>query len=160
MQELIKKVEQWAQDKGILEKGNPVKQALKTLEETTELLAAVVDDDREALIDAIGDVVVTLIIQYKMQNGWPDIKLNALSKELTYPLYYARSCVEYAANLVTDVKNDNGQYAYNTTTGIIEYINMICVAEYLSIKDCLQSAYDVISKRNGKMVNGQFVKEA
>lgn len=29
----------------------------------------------------------------------------------------------------------------------------------LDIEDCLQSAYDVISKRTGKMVNGQFVKD-
>jgi len=25
--------------------------------------------------------------------------------------------------------------------------------------DCLQAAYDVIKKRTGKMVNGQFVKD-
>lgn len=29
----------------------------------------------------------------------------------------------------------------------------------LSLIDCLQSAYDVISKRKGKMINGQFVKD-
>lgn len=29
----------------------------------------------------------------------------------------------------------------------------------LDIEDCLQSAYDVISKRTGKMVNGIFVKD-
>lgn len=29
----------------------------------------------------------------------------------------------------------------------------------LDIEDCLQSAYDVISKRTGKMVNGTFVKD-
>ena len=27
------------------------------------------------------------------------------------------------------------------------------------IEDCLQSAYNVISKRTGKMINGQFVKD-
>lgn len=29
-----------------------------------------------------------------------------------------------------------------------------------SLTECLQSAYDVIKDRRGKMVNGQFVKEA
>lgn len=29
----------------------------------------------------------------------------------------------------------------------------------LDIEDCLQSAYDVISKRTGKMINGTFVKD-
>jgi NTP pyrophosphatase (non-canonical NTP hydrolase) len=31
--------------------------------------------------------------------------------------------------------------------------------ENLDIEDCIQSAYDVIKKRTGKMVNGTFVKE-
>jgi len=30
--------------------------------------------------------------------------------------------------------------------------------EGLKIEDCIQTAYDVISKRQGKMVNGTFVK--
>lgn len=29
----------------------------------------------------------------------------------------------------------------------------------MDIEDCLQSAYDIISKRTGKMINGQFVKD-
>ena len=29
----------------------------------------------------------------------------------------------------------------------------------LSLIDCLESAYNVISKRTGKMINGQFVKD-
>jgi len=29
----------------------------------------------------------------------------------------------------------------------------------LDIEDCIESAYDVISKRKGKMINGTFVKD-
>ena len=29
----------------------------------------------------------------------------------------------------------------------------------VSIEECIQEAYDVISKRTGKMVNGTFVKD-
>ncbi len=38
---------------------------------------------------------------------------------------------------------------------------LILLSELLSLKyeDCVQSAYEVISKRKGTMVNGQFVKE-
>lgn len=65
--ELESAVEQWARDKGILEKGTSMKQAIKTLEETVELMEAVADNDPEAIKDAIGDVVVTLIIQCKLR---------------------------------------------------------------------------------------------
>lgn len=96
--ELLKhEVEKWAQEKGILGSGTPIKQALKTQEEVTELLNAVVDNDRAEIIDAIGDIMVTLIIQAKMQN--------------------------------------------------------------LDLFECLQSAYNIISKRKGIMINGHFVKE-
>ena len=94
---LEKQIEQWAKDKGILDKATPMAQALKTLEETTELLTAINNNDRAEIIDAIGDIMVTLIIQCKMQD--------------------------------------------------------------LSLEECIESAYNVISKRKGKMINGQFVKE-
>ena len=90
-------VEEWALDKGILSKATPMAQALKTLEETTEFCRAVNSNDREEIIDAMGDIMVTLIIQAKMQN--------------------------------------------------------------LNLEECLESAYNVISKRTGKMINGQFVKD-
>ena len=60
-------VEEWADDKGIFEKATPMAQALKTLEETTELCTAINSDDRAEIIDAMGDIMVTLIIQAKMQ---------------------------------------------------------------------------------------------
>ena len=91
-------VEHWAEEKGILAKATPMAQALKTLEETTELCTAINSDDRAEIIDAMGDIMVTLIIQAKMQG--------------------------------------------------------------LKLEDCLESAYNVIAKRTGKMVNGQFVKDA
>ena len=60
-------VESWAQENAILDKATPMAQALKTLEECTELCTAINADDREEVIDAIGDIMVTLIIQAKMQ---------------------------------------------------------------------------------------------
>ena len=52
----------WGERRGIVQNGKPMGQAIKTLEEVTELLDAINKDDREATIDAVGDVVVTLIM--------------------------------------------------------------------------------------------------
>ena len=60
-------VEEWAKDKGIFDKATPMAQALKTLEETTELCTAINNNDPEEIADAMGDIMVTLIIQAKMQ---------------------------------------------------------------------------------------------
>lgn len=87
----------WADQKGILERGTPSAQAWKTVEETHELLQAIEKNDREEIIDALGDILVTIIIQAEMQN--------------------------------------------------------------LDLIHCLGSAYNVISKRTGIMVDGKFVKD-
>lgn len=91
------KIEEWAEDKGILQNGTTMKQAEKTHEEVLELISAIDEDNREEVIDALGDVFVTIIIQARMQK--------------------------------------------------------------LDLLDCLQSAYDVISKRTGKMKEGMFCKD-
>jgi NTP pyrophosphatase (non-canonical NTP hydrolase) len=96
-QELEDSVIAWAAQKGILEKGTPRAQAGKTEEEVQELLDAIDTDNREEIIDALGDILVTIIIQAEMQG--------------------------------------------------------------LKLVDCLESAYNVISKRKGVMKNGQFVKD-
>ena len=112
-QELETKVLEWACDKGILEKATPLAQANKTLEEVEELLEAVNAQEKEhyfftntkgkevvtadEIKDALGDILVTIIIGAKLQG--------------------------------------------------------------LKLEDCLESAYNVISKRTGKMVDGVFVKD-
>jgi NTP pyrophosphatase (non-canonical NTP hydrolase) len=96
-QELEKLVIEWSREKGILQNGTPIAQAHKTWEEVNELEEAIRNDDREEVIDALGDILVTIIIQAEMQG--------------------------------------------------------------LKLTECLESAYNVISKRTGKMVDGQFVKD-
>ena len=88
---------QWADDKGILEKGTKAGQAEKTIEEAQEILTGIARGDIEEVKDGIGDTLVTLIIQAEMHK--------------------------------------------------------------LDILDCLETAYTEIAGRQGKMINGQFVKE-
>lgn len=95
--ELEVRVIEWAAEKGILAKGNPMAQWEKTHEEVLELIAAIVNNDKDEIVDALGDILVTIIIQAELQG--------------------------------------------------------------LRLEECLESAYNVISKRTGKMVNGQFIKD-
>jgi NTP pyrophosphatase (non-canonical NTP hydrolase) len=52
----------WGEDRQIVQNSNPYAQALKTLEEVQELLDAIQAKDREAMIDAYGDILVTLVM--------------------------------------------------------------------------------------------------
>lgn len=50
----------WAQEKGIYDKGDLKTQTIKFYEEAGELAKAVLNDDIEEILDAIGDSIVVL----------------------------------------------------------------------------------------------------
>jgi NTP pyrophosphatase (non-canonical NTP hydrolase) len=52
----------WGEDRHIVQNSTPYAQAIKTLEEAQELLCAIQAKDREAMIDAYGDILVTLVM--------------------------------------------------------------------------------------------------
>lgn len=68
MGDLFDMIVEWADDKGILAKSSPLKQHVKTQEEVNEVLEAVLDGNQDELALEIGDVLVTLTIQAKL-NG-------------------------------------------------------------------------------------------
>jgi phosphoribosyl-ATP pyrophosphohydrolase len=55
-------VVRWGEARGIVQNGTAISQAIKTLEETTELLDALNRKNLADTRDAIGDVVVTLLM--------------------------------------------------------------------------------------------------
>ena len=90
-------IRDWAKERGIYEKGDPKTQFLKLQEEVGELAKAILKDDVEEIVDAIGDCIVVL-------------------------------------------------------TNLSELTNN-------KVEDCINSAYNVIAKRKGSMINGTFVKD-
>jgi NTP pyrophosphatase (non-canonical NTP hydrolase) len=53
-------IRNWAEDKGIYDKGDLKTQTIKFYEEAGELAKAVLNDDTEEILDAIGDSIVVL----------------------------------------------------------------------------------------------------
>ena len=89
-------IREWADERGLYDKGDPKTQYIKLMEETGEIGRAILKNDTDEIIDGIGDAVVVL-------------------------------------------------------TNLAELIGV-------PIEECIQEAYNVISKRKGKMINGTFVK--
>ena len=103
-------IRNWASERGIYEKGDAKTQCIKLFEEVGELSKAILNNDKDEIIDAIGDIVVVL---------------TNLTELL--PLYKD-------GEIIGDI-------------------------EKITIEDCVNSAYKVIAKRKGQMINGTFVKE-
>jgi len=89
-------IREWAEKRGIFDKGDAKTQYVKLMEEAGEVARAILKNDTPEIKDGIGDMVVVL----------------------------------------TNLAHLSG----------------------LTIEECIESAYDVISKRQGSMVNGSFVK--
>ena len=90
-------IRDWANERNIIEKGDAKTQLIKLYEETGELSEAILKNNKEDIIDAIGDSVIVL-------------------------------------------------------TNLAEMAGT-------SIEDCILSAYNEISTRTGRMINGTFVKD-
>ena len=60
--DLEMKVIQWGEARGIVQNSSPAAQAKKTLEELDELYTAIRNNNRDEMIDAYGDILVTLIM--------------------------------------------------------------------------------------------------
>lgn len=52
----------WGEKRGIVQNSTPAAQAIKTQEELDELIDAIRNNDREAMADAYGDILVTLVM--------------------------------------------------------------------------------------------------
>jgi NTP pyrophosphatase (non-canonical NTP hydrolase) len=94
---MFENIRQWAEARGLYDKGNTIIQYVKLQEEAGELAQALLNNDHDEINDAIGDMVVVL----------------------------------------TNLAHLHGTH----------------------IETCIADAYDVISKRKGKMINGTFVKD-
>ena len=60
--ELEMSVLRWGENRGIVQNSSPAAQAIKTQEELDELIDAIRNNDRAAMADAYGDLVVTLVM--------------------------------------------------------------------------------------------------
>lgn len=80
--ELIASVEDWADDRGIVYFSTPKAQLLKAVSELGELCDAEIKDDFWGRMDAVGDVLVCLIIYCKMKEFAVDACLAQAYEEI------------------------------------------------------------------------------
>jgi len=66
-EELQKKVIEWANKRELIQKDNSFKQYAKVIEEVGEIGTAMLKQDKNKVIDGLGDTVVTLIILAEQQ---------------------------------------------------------------------------------------------
>jgi len=96
-----------------------------------------------------------------LENGWPRAQSEKTIEEVNELI----EAVGFQSIGIEEFTNSKGKVV-NTQEEIKDAIGDImvtliiqCEMQDLKLKDCLESAYDVISKRTGRMISGQFVKD-
>lgn len=156
MEELINKVVLWSIDRN-LNTADPNKQRLKLWEEFGELNAAIARDNRDLIQDSIGDMLVVLIIYCQQLNYTSVNRLFEFDIE-NYDFLRkldTSALVDYTAYEILHLRN-----FIQSTNDIVNRLSVIAERYDMELEECLQSAYDEIKDRRGKMVNGVFVKES
>lgn len=140
--ELKVKIEEWAEQKGLLKKEFSEKQYLKYLEEVGETARAVLKKDEDGMIDGFGDIAVTVIILAKQLGD--HIKTEFRTKEIEM-----NDGFEWFMDEIS---------SYEVDEKVLYYIDGVSSYYGHSLRTCLNSAWNEIKNREGKTENGVFVK--
>ena len=166
IEELVPLIQEWAKERKIYEELTPFDELLKTHEEVGELIKACYDNDKPAIQDAIGDVMITMI------NYCYFIKLDAIKHikqavDLSVTGYYTISYVINAHNALgrlislymwnegKEISEPSGLRIFS----ILHYLNGIAHLEGTTLEECLNLAYNEIKNRKGKIINRKFIKD-
>lgn len=168
MNTLIEQVLEWSVEKGITGPngtGTKIAQTCKFLEEVTETVIAVLKNDKAEIKDGIGDTQVTLILLCEMY-GWrvEDIVGEEIFHETVSPVLSAEIQAALtsagACEVLFSVVDKENQYLNAEIRSTMQ--RLVSLSSYYgwTLQECLQAAYDVISKRSGTMIEGSFVKSS
>ena len=141
-QELREQVIQWGLEKQI---NDPATQFGKVSEELNEIYDEILTKNgiiRPKLKDAIGDTAVTLIL-LNHQEGRMSIFSEMKVLDVKDPL------IAYRQIFIAIAQNDNR--VFYMLNDLAEFFDT-------TLEECLSIAYNVISKRTGQTINGQFYK--
>ena len=161
MEQLIAKIEQWAEDRNIIKGSKPIDQAMKLFSEFGEL-ADNVGKGRDCR-DDIGDVFVVLTIICKqcglsisdysnqtLENSGLKVDVAILGNGLSL----------IATDLYEWDESSNVEYfPYYSLKFAISRLFSIAEQTGTTLEECVQIAYDDIKHRKGCMENGVFIKE-
>jgi len=156
----------WAQERGILEHGSITGQTLKTISEIGEFSDAVLGDNIEGILDAIGDIgVCVTILSHMLGTSLTKLRAEARPRTLRSLERAALGLCGLGGFLAEDIARCDHANARIHLIEILEVLLGIGTDSDFPILDadfagCLCDAYEIISKRTGSMcAGGTFIKD-
>lgn len=153
---LVENVVEWAEQKGIYENSTALSQQLYAIGElTNEFRDAIAKNKSDKEIKTeLGDVLVFYINAQKMSHFLAEDSINfRLGEEVKTRIF--RDMPSLDDVILGAAKCLACAYSSSAWTLLEEIARRIDS----SLEECLELAYNKISKRNGKMQNGKLVKD-
>lgn len=163
IKELIKNIEAWGIERELDKKGTVEGQQIKTAEEISELIKGISKNNLNLIKDSIGDVFVTLVIgnmincKFDMTKTCDSCKHKFDRLPKGYISYDKSKQIRFLADKIGMILRSG--YERGVLEGT-QYLLMSIADTYgLDFVECVESAYNEIVNRKGKMIDGTFVKE-
>ena len=163
LQQLIKNIEQWAEDRNLIEGSTPQKQFIKLMEEFGELCSGVSKNKIDVVKDSIGDCFVVMVIlakQFKRDDLLSDMSYIEIHPQFQGDI--ARSLIDTNASMQAFLFAHERK-EHEKVMNFFGYmvLGLVEATDYyhLDIDDCVQAAWDESKDRKGSMIDCVFVKE-
>lgn len=140
-EEFCENVMQWATDRGIIANSTPRAQIMKGLIGYGELVEAVLNDDRDEVVYAIGDILVCLVIAACIAGRDLSSELRQTVLPIT-PSYALAGSAEVLGKLLMSIDNSDYDLA-------VWRIQELAKALEVDFKECLEATWDSIKDFKG-----------
>lgn len=158
--ELVNKVESWARERG-LDKSDPRAQCMKIVEELRELIENALCEDKDEVIDAIGDMQVALIVYCLIRDiECPETRYQYFFDSHFFDLNGALLDLTVDLGWIAESYNKQSRFVEKAAIhSTLDRLDAISEAYGVRKEYCLEEAYKVIANRRGKVINDIFAKE-
>ncbi len=140
LEELVPKIQDWAEKRDLLFESNIPKQQLKLIEELGETAKAILTGNEKEIKDGIGDTFVVLVIL-----------LTQMKKKIQF---------EFSPLKISNIRTVRN-IIYHSEYGDFEgfdYLNDLANANKVTLTECANLAWNEIKDRQGNTINGTFIK--
>lgn len=164
IKDLDEKIMSWARWRDLDKKGTAEGQVIKTAEEVAELIIGLSKDDKDKIIDSIGDVYVTLVVGNLIQ-GKADFEKAFKRAEMDSKNTVGHIGSPDKSWQIIDLMTATKEvltlgYTTHTISLMLMEIMIAAGKKQLNLKKCVESAYQEIKGRRGRIIDGTFVKES
>lgn len=164
IKDLNEKIIWWAEKRRIDKDGDLKEQSIKSAEEFSELVIGISKHKKDLIEDSIGDVYVTLVVgnlidrKLDILKLYKEVKKDYQGLRADFWMHGAERRISYISDCIKLILRQ-GYTEHIIKTSIKCLISLAEVYE-LPFEKCVETAYEEIADRKGRMVNGLFVKES